>query len=249
MKILDPQPFFFESGSRAVLLLHGFTGTSADNRMLARYLEKKGYTCYAPQYKGHGVPPEELVRYGPNDWWQDVLDGYQFLKDKGYEEIAAAGLSLGGVFSLKLGYTLPIKGLVPMCAPMYFQSEEIMYQGILDFARDYKKQEGKSEDGIEREMKEFQKTPMKTLKALQNLISEVRDNVDMIYAPTFVVQARHDRMINPESANIIYNEVEASVKDIKWYEESGHVITLDKERDQLHEDVYQFLEKLDWEDG
>jgi carboxylesterase len=24
------------------------------------------------------------------------------------------------------------------------------------------------------------------------------------------------------------------------------VITLDKERDQLHEDVYQFLEQLNW---
>lgn len=248
MKILDPKPFFFESGSRAVLLLHGFTGNSADNRMLARFLEKKGYTCYAPQYKGHGVPPEELVKYGPNDWWQDVLDGYRFLKDKGYDEIAAAGLSLGGVFSLKLGYTVPIKGIVPMCAPMYIQSEETMYRGILDFARDYKKQQGKPEDEIEREMQEFKKTPIKTLKALQELISDVRENVDMIYAPTFVVQAIHDKMINPESANIIYNEVESPIKEIKWYEESGHVITLDKERDQLHEDVYQFLEKLDWED-
>ena len=50
-------------------------------------------------------------------------------------------------------------------------------------------------------------------------------------------------MINTESANIIYNEVESDLKEIKWYEESGHVITLDKEQDQLHEDIYQFLEK------
>ena len=40
------------------------------------------------------------------------------------------------------------------------------------------------------EMNEFQKTPMNTLKALQNLIADVRDHVDMIYAPLFVVQAR-----------------------------------------------------------
>ncbi|PNB42322.1 carboxylesterase, partial [Pseudomonas sp. GW456-E7] len=26
----------------------------------------------------------------------------------------------------------------------------------------------------------------------------------------------------------------------------GHVITLDKERDLVHQDVYEFLEKLDW---
>jgi carboxylesterase len=231
-----------------VLLLHGFTGHSADVRMLGRFLEKKGYTCHAPHYKGHGVPPEELVHTGPEDWWKDVMDGYEFLKNKGYHEIVAAGLSLGGVFSLKIGYTVPIKGIIPMCAPMYIKSEEIMYQGILDYAVEYKKHEGKDPEKIDEEMKDFKKMPMKTLKALQSLIEDVRNHVDLVYAPTFVVQARKDQMINPDSANIIYNGVESHLKDLKWYEQSGHVITLDKEREQLHQDVYAFLEKLDWND-
>lgn len=246
MKLASPKPFTFEGGDRAVLLLHGFTGNSADVRMLGRFLEKKGYTCHAPIYKGHGVPPEELVHTGPEDWWKDVMNAYQDLKDQGYEKIAAVGLSLGGVFSLKLAYTLPILGVVPMCAPMYIKSEEIMYQGILAYAREYKKREQKSPERIEQEMFEFKQTPMNTLKALQELIRDVRNNVDMIYAPTFVVQARHDEMINTDSANIIYNGVESTLKDIKWYEDSTHVITLDKERDVLHEDVYNFLEQLDW---
>ncbi|OQR54156.1 carboxylesterase [Bacillus sp. CDB3] len=246
MKLASPKPFTFEGGDRAVLLLHGFTGNSADVRMLGRFLEKKGYTCHAPIYKGHGVPPEQLVHTGPEDWWEDVMNAYQHLKDQGYEKIAAVGLSLGGVFSLKLAYTLPILGVVPMCAPMYIKSEEIMYQGILAYAREYKKREQKSPERIEQEMFEFKQTPMNTLKALQELIRDVRNNVDMIYAPTFVVQARHDEMINTDSANIIYNGVESTLKDIKWYEDSTHVITLDKERDVLHEDVYNFLEQLDW---
>ncbi|MEN1936851.1 carboxylesterase [Paenibacillus sp. 102] len=246
MKLASPKPFTFEGGDRAVLLLHGFTGNSADVRMLGRFLEKKGYTCHAPIYKGHGVPPEELVHTGPEDWWKDVMAAYQHLKDQGYEKIAAVGLSLGGVFSLKLAYTLPILGVVPMCAPMYIKSEEIMYQGILAYAREYKKREQKSTEQIAEEMMEFKKTPMNTLKALQDLIRDVRNNVDMIYAPTFVVQARHDEMINTDSANIIYNGVESTLKDIKWYEDSTHVITLDKQRDELHEDVYNFLEQLDW---
>lgn len=244
MKVKLPEPFTFEGGERAVLLLHGFTGNSADVRMLGRFLETKGYTCHAPQYKGHGVPPEELVQTGPEDWWQDVMEAYQFLKDKGHEQIAAVGLSLGGVFSLKLGYTVPIKGIVPMCAPMYIKSEEVMYEGVLAYAREWKRREGKTPEQIEQEMNAF--APMNTLKELQALIADVRDNVDMIYSPTFVVQARHDNMINTDSANIIYNAVEADNKKIKWYEESGHVITLDKEREQLHEDVYEFLESLDW---
>lgn len=248
MKIVAPKPFTFGDGKRAVLLLHGFTGNTADVRMLARFLEGKGYTCHAPLYKGHGVPPEELVHTGPEDWWKDVMDGYELLKNKGHKEIAVAGLSLGGVFSLKLGYTVPVKGIVPICAPMYIKSEEVMYEGILEYAREYKRLEGKAPETIAEEMEAFQKTPMTTLKALQNLIADVRQHVDMIYSPTFVVQARNDYMINTDSANIIYNEVENDLKALKWYEQSGHVITLDKERDMLHEDIYQFLEKLDWEE-
>lgn len=46
MQIKKPEPFTFEAGDRAVLLLHGFTGHSADVRMFGRFLEKRLYnTC------------------------------------------------------------------------------------------------------------------------------------------------------------------------------------------------------------
>lgn len=246
MRVSLPKPFTFKAGKRAVLLLHGFTGNSADVRQLGRFLEKKGYTCHAPQYKGHGVPPEELVHTGPEDWWKDVMDAYNYLKELGHDEIAVCGLSLGGVFSLKLGYNYPIKGIIPMCAPMYIKSEEIMYQGILDYAREFKKFERKDDETVEREMAEFSNTPMNTLQALQNLIANVRDDVDLTYAPLFVVQARNDEMINTDSANIINDRASSTIKQMKWYENSTHVITLGREKDQLHEDIYQFLERLDW---
>ncbi|NPC94193.1 alpha/beta fold hydrolase [Bacillus sp. WMMC1349] len=247
MKIVKPQPFTFKAGKKAVLLLHGFTGNTADVRMLGRYLNERGYTCHAPQYQGHGVPPEELIHTGPEDWWKDVISGYEYLKSEGYKQIAVCGLSLGGVFSLKLGYTVPVKGIIPMCAPVYIKSEETMYQGVLEYARNYKKFEGKSQSLIEAEMEDFKGKPMNTLKALQELITDVREHVDMIYTPTFVVQARHDDMINPDSANIIYHAVETDDKKLKWYEKSGHAITLDQERETLHEDIYRFLETLNWQ--
>ncbi len=246
MKLVAPKPFTFEGGKRAVLLLHGFTGTTADVRMLGRFLQKRGYTCHAPLYKGHGVPPEELVKTGPEDWWKDVQKGYQLLKDEGYDEIAVCGLSLGGVFSLKIGYTLPIKGIVPMCAPMRPKTEDAIYKGVLAYAKEYKRREQKSEEQIQVEMERFQESPMGTLKGLQQLIADVREHLDHIYSPVFVVQARHDEMIDIESANIIHDNVETDDKSLKWYEESTHVITLDKEKEQLHEDVFRFLEGLDW---
>ncbi|WP_226793722.1 alpha/beta hydrolase [Bacillus sp. B1-b2] len=245
MKLVEQKPLIFEGDNkRAVLLLHGFTGNTSDVRLLGRYLNTKGYTCYIPLYKGHGVPPEQLVESGPKDWWKDVQEGYQQLKDMGYEEIAVGGLSLGGVFSLKLGYTVPVKGIVTMCAPTSIKSEEVMYDGVLEYARQYKQREKKSEEVIEEEISQFK--PMSTLKELQQLIKDVRNSIDLIYSPVFVIQARNDHMIDINSANIIYNEVESLEKDIKWYEKSGHVITHDQEKEQVFEDFYQFLEKLDW---
>lgn len=246
MKIVPPKPFTFKAGKRAVLLLHGFTGNSADVRMIGRFLEGKGYTCHAPHYKGHGVPPEELLHTGPKDWWQDVLNGYQHLKDLGHEEIAVCGLSLGGVFSLKVGYTLPVKGIIPMCAPMTNKTEEKIYNGVLNYAREWKQLEGKSEEEVEKEMQTFINAPMDTLSEANQLFNEVREHLDHIYAPTFVVQARLDEMIDINSANIIYENVQSPDKQIKWYEKSKHVITLGDEKEQLHHDIYEFLESLNW---
>ncbi|SES23444.1 alpha/beta hydrolase [Salisediminibacterium halotolerans] len=249
VKVNIPQPFTFEGGGdRAVLLLHGFTGNSADVRMLGRYLEKRGYTSHAPHMQGHGVPPEELFAASPKDWWRDVVAGYEHLQSLGYEKIAVGGLSLGGVFSLKLGYTYPVKGIIPMCAPMEIRGEDIMHEGVIRYTREFKEYEGKSSAVIDEEISALGDAPRTTIKALQTLLNAVRSNIDMIYTPTFVVQARHDQMIEPKSAEIIYEGVECDDKHLKWYEESSHVITLDKEKDQLHEDVYEFLESLNWDD-
>ncbi|MGN7477993.1 alpha/beta hydrolase [Solibacillus silvestris] len=246
MKTALSSPFFFQAGQRAVLLLHGFTGSSADVRMLGRFLEKHGYTSLAPHYKGHGVPPEELIVSNPGEWWQDVINGYTKLKEAGYEEIAVAGLSLGGVFSLKLATGHPVKGVVTMCSPMTMRTTDIMFEGVLDYAKQYKKQQGKSEQEIELEMEAIKQQGMKSLPELQQLINDVRQSIDLLYAPILVIQSRNDKVINPDSANIIYNTVESIDKKISWYENSGHVITLDKEKDKLHEEVLTFLNTLDW---
>lgn len=247
MKIKQPQPFTFKAGPRAVLLLHGFTGHSADVRMLGRYLEKRGYTSHAPIYRGHGLPPEDLIQSTPGEWWEDVLEAYQHLKDLGYREIAVSGLSLGGVLGLKLAYTEQTKAVIPMCSPMFFDNETQLTKGFRLFAKEYKQLERKDDHVIEQELDTLLTNSKPLFKQLGAFITEVKNEVDTIYTPTMVVQAIKDQMINTDSANYIYENVEAEHKTIKWYEESGHVITMGKEKEQVFEDIYQFLETLKWE--
>ncbi|MDL4839315.1 alpha/beta hydrolase [Aquibacillus rhizosphaerae] len=246
MKIKQPQAFTFEGGERAVLLLHGFTGHSADVRMLGRFLQKKGYTCHAPIYRGHGAPPEELIESNPDQWWDDVQTALNHLRELGHKEIAVAGLSLGGVLGMKLAYSEPIKAVITMCAPTFFDNESQLTKGFRAFSKEYKQLEKKDEATIEKEVEALMEDSKQLFSDLGGFITEVKEHIDHIYAPTFVVQASKDQMINKESATYIYENVEADKKDIKWYENSGHLITFDKEKEQLHEDIYQFLESLDW---
>lgn len=246
MKIKRPEPFTFESGPRAVLLLHGFTGHSADVRILGRFLEKHGYTSHAPIYRGHGAAPEELIETRPQDWWEDALAGYEHLKNLGYKEIAVAGLSLGGVLGLKMAYSLPIKAVIPMCSPMFFDNEKQLTAGFIHFSKQYKQLERKDDDTIAQELTHLLSASRPMFNEIGQFIKKVQKEIDTIYTPTMVVQARQDKMINPESANYIYDKIESDVKKIQWYEQSGHVITLDKEKDLLHEDIFAFLESLDW---
>lgn len=246
LRIIKPKPFTFESGPRAVLLLHGFTGNSADVRMLGRYLEKHNYTSHAPIYRGHGLPPEELIKATPEEWWEDVQAGLAHLKELGYEEIAVAGLSLGGVLGLKLAYCTNVKAIITMCSPMSFDNEQQLTAGFELFAREYKQLERKDKETIDLEVDELLAHSNHLFENLGNFIAEVKDQVNTIYTPTMVVQARKDKMITIDSAPFIYNNVESETKEIKWYEKSGHAITLDVERDQLHIDVHAFLDSLEW---
>ena len=72
--------------------------------------------------------------------------------------------------------------------------------------------------------------PTETLKELSDTLNGVKEHVDEVIDPILVVQAEQDTMIDPQSANYIYNHVDSDEKEIKWYQHSGHVITIDKEK-------------------
>ena len=80
--------------------------------------------------KGIFASPEEILKSSPHVWFKDVLDGYDYLVDQGYEEIAVAGLSLGGVFALKLSLNRSVKGIVTMCAPAEGKTQGAIYKGF-----------------------------------------------------------------------------------------------------------------------
>lgn len=237
----------FKEGERAVLLLHGFTGHSADVRMLGRFLQKKGYTSLAPIYRGHGKAPEDLVEGGYDAWFNDCLDAYRQLKDEGYKKIAVVGLSLGGVLGLKLSLNEPVVGVSPMCSPMFFNNQDQLTKGFRYFSTEYKKREGKSSEQIDSEVNQLVADAQPLFEDLGQLIKDVREQLDHIYTPTCVIQATDDVMIDTSSAQYIYDHVECDQKSLEWFDEAGHAITLGPKKEDVHETIYQFLESLNWD--
>ena len=106
--------------------------------------------------------------------------------------------------------------------------------------------EKKDEKQLAIELKELQRHPMPSLKNLQQMISEASEKLDSITAPTIVMQGLLDDTLYKESAPIIYHNMGTVVKRLKWYEQSGHIITLGKEREQVYEDFSIFLNPLNW---
>ncbi len=72
-------------------------------------LNDQGFSCYAPNYPGHGLLLKDFITYNVDDWWEEVEKAYQFLVNEGYESISATGVSLGGLMTLKLAQHYPFE--------------------------------------------------------------------------------------------------------------------------------------------
>ncbi|TWT26452.1 alpha/beta fold hydrolase [Planomicrobium sp. CPCC 101110] len=245
-KLLPPKPFYYEGGEKAVLLLHSFTSNPSDMKKLGRHLQKNHYSCYAPVYSGHGLPAEDLLTYGPSDWWQDACNGYQFLKNKGFEKIAVAGLSLGGVLALKAGQELEVIGVVTMSVPIQRKAAFLQKRAFY-YAKRYKQLEGKDEDQIRLEMENLRHLPLDSLIEFQKLIDGIRDNLAGLTAPIHILYGELDEPLYQASAEAIFQSVASNQKNVKGYPNSIHLMTVGKDMNAVNEDILAFLNELPWQ--
>ncbi|WP_397538219.1 alpha/beta hydrolase [Rummeliibacillus pycnus] len=245
MKIVRPKAFFYKGGEKAVLLLHSFTSNTIDMKKLGKYLQKNNYSCFAPLYSGHGLTAEELLTYRPSDWWQDVINGYQLLKDEGFEKIAVIGLSLGGVFALKVGQELKINGVVAMSVPIHREAT-FLQKRVFHYAKGYKQLEGKNEEQLNLEMKRLQNMSIDSLIEFQQLIDITMDKLALLTSPIRILYGELDEPLYKESAEVIFQSVATNQKTMKGYPNSKHLMTLGTDINNVNQDILAFLDGLTW---
>jgi len=208
-------------------------------RPLGEHLSRRGFTVLAPRLCGHGTTPEDLRRTTWPDWYNTVLDGYHLLAAL-CEEVAAVGLSMGGLLALLLGCQQPVSRVAALSAPIILADRRLPFLPVYRWFRSYvKKPRSRWID----EHITYDRMPVQSIDSLLDLIKHVDGKLPSFTKPLLVMQSRVEHTVRPESARHILRRAGSMDKQLVWLERSGHLITLDVEQDRVFAEVAAFLEK------
>lgn len=235
------EPFFFRGGERGVLLVHGFTGSPSEMRLLGEYLHRQGYTVLGPRLCGHGTSPAEMAATSWPLWYGAVEDGYHMLKDI-CQEVAVVGLSMGALLALKLAAEQPVTAAVSLCAPIFLAEKRLRWLPLYRLLRRFHPKKRRTLANVDPSYSIcYELTPLASLQQLLQLIEQVKRLLPNLTVPLLIMQSRHDHTVQPRSADYIYETAAAAARELIWLKNSGHIITLDVEHELVFAQIERFL--------
>lgn len=240
------EPFFIPAGKTGCLLIHGFTGTPKEMRMLADALALEGYTVLAPRLFGHATNPQDMSRARADDWIASVEDGLNLLKGCTDTQVVM-GLSMGGVLALIAAARFDCRAAVTFSAPCSLPHDPRAWLLPLIGRLNLPIKKGKPDWrnlAAAQEHKDYPYYPSRAIIELDRLIKLMQGELENIRVPVMLVQSRADRGIPPESLETIYNRLPTAEKTSFWVEDSGHVIICEPERERIFSQVGAFLKQV-----
>ncbi|HWL25923.1 MAG TPA: alpha/beta fold hydrolase [Ureibacillus sp.] len=244
MIVTKTKDIYLKGTKEAILLLHSFTSSAKEMRGLANYLHDVGYSCYAPNYKGHGETPEKLFQSSVEESWQTAVEAIRFLQNEGHEKVVVIGQSLGGVIALRLANHIACKAIVVISAPIKERPIESLENRVRHFSKRYYRIQGKSEDWIEDYIFQHFPRPVEKIRALQQFILNTEPLLPKINQPILLCKGGLDDQVFLDSIDWIERTVQSEFIKKITYPDSGHLITLDKDRERLYQDVLLFMKQL-----
>ena len=245
MKVMAGAEEYLLQGNngKGVLLIHGYTGTPAEMRLLGDHLHREGYTVLGVRLPGHGTSPEELNETRWPQWYAAAQQACQRLLDQ-CDQVMVAGLSMGGLITMKLAAEMPISKAVIMAAPIFVVDRRSKFVPILKhFIKSVPK--GRRAYDVEDKYKiTYSRMPLKALASMFELLRLCKQTIlPQIKIPCLVIQSTAEHTVQPRSAQYIYDHLGSKQKKLVWYKHSGHILTLDCEREAIFRQISKFFAK------
>ncbi len=220
--------------SKACVLIHGFTGSPKEIEIIANHLEEKGIDVVTPTLPGHGeyINRREMRRFTRRDWLESAE---KVIKEttESYDEVYLIGFSMGGLISAFLATKYPIKKLVLL-------STSVFYLNVHRFV-DNMKQKMRSKSQLQRYIYKIKNTPIRTTLQFRTLVKELTPYIEQIDVPTLIIQGEQDDLVDPRSAQYIYEHIQSKEKELHFLPNSKHIICWDSDKEQVVDLVDQFL--------
>jgi carboxylesterase len=240
---LEGDAFFWEGGPVGVLLLHGFTATTAEVRPFGRYLQAKGFSVAGPLLAGHGTIPDDLNHTHWEDWVQSAEEAYQSLR-KRCEKVFVVGESAGAVICLVLAIRHPEIDLLVLASPA-LKLNLTPFQALqLHLLAPVLKSVSKGPMDPSNNWKGYTVNPLKGTLQLVEMEQFVASRLPAINQPIQIFQGRLDRTIDLRSGEIILSKVCSKIKALEWMEASSHCVLLDPEKEQVFEKGLAFISEI-----
>lgn len=239
---LTGDPFLWEDGPVGVLLMHGYTATTAEVRPLARLLHQQGYTVSGPLLPGHGTTPDDLNRCRWQDWATGAVEAYQQLADR-CELVFVGGESMGALLALYLASQYAKVAGILAYAPALRVSPLIALRARLTapFVPIVPKRNLKSANW---RWQGYAVHPLRALVQLLRFQRQMRRHLSRLRQPLLIIQGRLDTAIDLRGVDLLYRKIGSPLKELHWLEQSGHVVILDDELEQVTALTGHFMERV-----
>ena len=267
--------FFLKGSDKAVLLIHGITGTPTEMRYLGKHLNKAGYTVLCNTLPRHCDTLRELKKVTWTEIADSCIKDFQRLKSE-YRQVFVAGLSVGALMATHLAYKFPedVSAIIAL-APTLFYDGWALHKGKIlmnliwqvPFLRNaidiregwpYGLKDEELRGNIERFYKNAKASefddkvllfgspffPLVCLYQHHLFTKIVKKELPLIKAPILILHARQDDMTSLKNAQHLFKHIGSIDKTLIILEDSYHIITIDKEKDKVAEEIEKFLHKF-----
>lgn len=242
---LDPSPFFLKGGPVGVLLIHGFTGSPPEMRLIGDYLHERGLTVYAPLLPGHGTTVEEMNRCRWTDWAQHVERALADLRAQ-CQHVFVGGLSMGSLLTLYLAARHPDLPGAVLYSPATIVADRLIYlTPLLKYfipKRPKSPEKDLADPQADLRLWSYEENPVRAAHELLKLIYHVRRRLPRVTCPLLIFYGTRDKAIHPRSAYYTYERAGSTDKELVVLHNSGHCLTVDAEWEGVAEKTHAFIQ-------